>query len=257
MVSSEGGDVRVSRRPFLGLIAAASLSGCARIATSLTQNQRVHALLETPERLNLAILGAGQPLAREYAEADISPTFRHNGFDPPASEEYQRWLKDDWRGFALRIDGMVDQPASFDMPSLRNKFIRRSQITRHDCVEGWSVIGKWSGVLLADLLAVARLKPLAQFVVFHCMDDDGTGTLYYESLDIRQAVHPQTLLAYDLNDRPVPAQNGAPLRLKVPTQLGYKSAKHVRRIEVVASLGGSFGRGGYWEDQGYEWYAGI
>src|SRR6516165_1987569 len=239
--------MKLRRRPFLGLIAAASLSGCARIATSLTQNQHVRALLEAPERLNLAILGAGQPLAQEYAEGDISPTFRHNGFDPPSSEQYQRWVRDDWHGFALRIDGMVERPASFDLPTLRNKFVRRSQITRHDCVEGWSVIGKWSGVLLADLLAAAKVKPLAQYVVFHCMDDDGTGNLYYESLDMRQAAHPQTLMAYDLNDRPVPVQNGAPLRLKVPTQLGYKSAKHVQRIEVVASLGGPLERGGYWE----------
>jgi DMSO/TMAO reductase YedYZ molybdopterin-dependent catalytic subunit len=249
--------MRLQRRPFLGLIAAASLNGCARIATSFTENRHVHALLEAPERLNLAILGAGQPLAREYTEADISPSFRHNGFDPPMSEQYERWVKDDWRGFVLRVDGLVERPASFDMPTLRNKFVRRSQITRHDCVEGWSVIGKWSGVLLADLLAACRVNPLAQYVVFHCMDDDGTGNRYYESLDLRQAVHPQTLLAYDLNDRPVPVMNGAPLRLKVPTQLGYKSAKHVNRIELVSSLGGSLGRGGYWEDQGYEWYAGI
>lgn len=249
--------MRFGRKPFLGLIAASSLSGCARIATSLTENKHVHALLDAPERLNLAILGAGQPLAREYSESDISPVFRHNGFDPPSSAQYQQWVNDDWRGFSLRVDGLVERPQSLDMATLRHKFIRRSQITRHDCVEGWSVIGKWSGVLLADLLATCQVKPLAQYVVFHCMDDDGTGTQYYESLDLRQALHPQTILAYELNDRPVPVQNGAPLRLKVPTQLGYKSAKHVNRIEVVASLGGPFGRGGYWEDQGYEWYAGI
>ena len=249
--------MKLGRKPFLGLIAATSLSGCARIATSLTENQRVHALLEAPERLDMAILGAGQPLAREYRDSDIAPVFRHNGFDPPTSDQYQRWLKDDWQGFSLRVDGLVERPASFDMQTLRSKFVRRSQITRHDCVEGWSVIGKWSGVLLADLLAAVQVRPLANYVVFHCMDDDGTGTQYYESLDLRQAAHPQTLLAYDLNDRPVPAMNGAPLRLKVPTQLGYKSAKHVNHIELVASLGGSLGRGGYWEDQGYEWYAGI
>ncbi len=249
--------MKLGRRSFVGLIAASTLSGCARIATSLTENDRIRALLASPERWNLAILGAGQPLAYEYREADISPTFRHNGFDPPMSEQYQRWSHDGWRGFSLLVDGLVERPSSFDMPTLRNKFLRRSQITRHDCVEGWSVIGKWSGVLLADLLSECQVKPLAQYVVFHCMDDDGTGKRYYESLNLRQAAHPQTLLAYDLNDRPVPVMNGAPLRLKVPTQLGYKSAKHVNHIEVVAALGGLFGRGGYWEDENYEWFAGI
>jgi DMSO/TMAO reductase YedYZ molybdopterin-dependent catalytic subunit len=93
--------------------------------------------------------------------------------------------------------------------------------------------------------------------VFHCMDDDGSGVRYYESLNLRQAAHPQCLLAYELNDRPVPIKNGAPVRLKVTTQLGYKSAKHVQHIEVVAALGGLLGSGGYWEDRGYEWFAGI
>jgi len=249
--------MRFGRRPFLGLVAASSLSGCARIATSLTENSHVRALLDAPERLDLALLGAGQPLAQEYRKSDVSPVFRHNGFDPPSSAQYQNWVEDGWRGFTLRVDGLVERPASYDMTALRKKFIRRSQITRHDCVEGWSVIGKWSGVLVADLMADAGIKPLAGYVVFHCMDDDGEGTQYYESLSVRQALHPQALLAYELNDRPVPPQNGAPLRLKVPTQLGYKSAKHVNHIELVATLGGRLGRGGYWEDRNYEWYAGI
>ncbi len=249
--------MKMDRRSFVGLVAASSLAGCARIATALNHSPSVRNLLTVPERLDLAILGAGQPLAREYSPADISPDFRQNGFPPPDSAEYQRWSNDGWRGFTLRVDGMVERPASYDMAALRGKFVRRSQITRHDCVEGWSVIGKWSGVLLADLLAASQLKPLAQYVVFHCMDDDGFGNLYYESLNIKQAMHPQTLLAYDLNDRPVPVNNGAPLRLKVPTQLGYKSAKYVQRVEIVATLGGRLGRGGYWEDRDYEWFAGI
>ena len=249
--------MRFTRRAFVGLVAASPLYGCARIATSLTQNEHVQAVLGLPEHLDLAILGAGQPLAREYKQSDISPQFRHNGFDPPSSDEYLHWSRDGWRGYSLRVDGLVERPIKLDMPSLRRRFAVRSQITRHDCVEGWSVIGKWSGVRVADILAACRVKPLAQYVVFHCLDDDGMGTQYYESLDLRQAVHPQTLLAYDLNDRPVPIPNGAPLRLKVPTQLGYKSAKHIKRMEVVAALGGDLGKGGYWEDRGYEWYAGI
>ncbi len=242
---------------FLSLVAGASLAGCSRAATAINDNEKVHRLLLAPEKLDLALLGSGQPLAREYRPADISPDFRQNGFDPPAFSEYVNWSKNGWRGYRLFVSGLAETPKSYDLNTLSHKFARVSQITRHDCVEGWSVIGKWTGVRLADLLADSRPKELARYVVFHCMDDDGTGVRYYESLDMHQAAHPQTLLAYALNDSPIPIKNGAPLRLKVPTQLGYKSAKYVQRIELVAALGGSAGEGGYWEDRGYEWFAGI
>lgn len=249
--------MNLRRARFLTLLGGVALSGCSAAATKLTEDERVHALLEAPERLDLALLGSGQPLAREYRQSDVAAEFRHNGFDPPSSAEYMRWLKDDWRGFRLVVRGLCERPAAYDLPVLRTKFERVSQITRHDCVEGWSVVGKWTGPRLRDVLADVRPKPEARYVVFRCMDDDGAGTLYYESLDMRQAAHPQTLLAYELNDKPVPPQNGAPVRLRVPTQLGYKSAKHVRSIELVPALGGDYGKGGYWEDRNYEWYAGI
>ena len=245
------------RRRFVTLLGTSVLAGCSGIATSLNNNESFHRVLELPERLNLAILGAGQPLAREYLPSDVSPVFRSNGFDPPSSAEYLAWSRRGWQGYRLFVSGLVDSPASFDLPALRTRFARVAQITRHDCVEGWSVIGKWTGVRLRDVLAQCGPKPEASYVVFHCMDDDGSGTQYYESLDMRQAAHPQALLAYELNDRPIPIENGAPVRLKVPTQLGYKSAKYVQRIEIVAGLGGNLGKGGYWEGQGYEWFAGI
>lgn len=245
------------RARFVTLLGASALAGCSGIATSLNENESFHRMLELPEKLDMAILGAGQPLAREYAQSDISATFRRNGFDPPSSSDYTAWSRDEWRGYRLFVTGLVDAPRSFDLVTLRGKFDRIAQITRHDCVEGWSVIGKWTGVRLRDLLAECTPKAQARYVAFHCMDDDGTGSRYYESLDMRQAAHPQALLAYDLNDRPIPIDNGAPLRLKVPTQLGYKSAKYVQKIELVAGLGGALGKGGYWEDQGYEWFAGI
>jgi DMSO/TMAO reductase YedYZ molybdopterin-dependent catalytic subunit len=249
--------MRMRRVRFLSLLATTSLAGCAGIATSLNDNPTFHKILETPERLDLALLGSGQPLAREYRESDISPMFRQNGFLPPSDAQYLDWTRDGWRGYRLFVGGLVDAPRSYDLAALRARFDRVSQITRHDCVEGWSVIGKWTGARLRDVLADVAPRPEARYVVFHCMDDDGTGTKYFESLDLRQAAHPQALLAYDLNDRPVPIENGAPLRLKVPTQLGYKSAKYVNRIELVAALGGGLGEGGYWENDGYEWYAGI
>src|SRR5215472_9523551 len=246
------------RARFITLLAGSTvLTGCSGIATSLNDTPWFHRLLESPERLDMALLGADQPLARLYTERDISPDFRHNGFDPPSDPQYLQWSRSNWRGYRLFVSGLVDRPASYDISELRTRFTPQTQITRHDCVEGWSVIGKWRGALLRDVISASGPQAGARYVVFHCLDDDGTGTKYYESLDMRQAAHPQALLAYDLNDAPVPLKNGAPVRLKVPTQLGYKSAKHVSKIELVAALGGDYGRGGYWEDQGYEWYAGI
>jgi len=249
--------VKLHRAHFLGLLAASSLSGCARIGTALTENDNFRRVLDAPERLNLAILGAGQPLSREYPDSAISPDFRHNGFDPPSDPQFVSWSRNGWHGYRLFVSGLVDTPTSFSVDDLRTKFPAITQTTRHDCVEGWSVIGKWRGVRVRDVLAAASPQPQAKFVVFHCLDDDGTGAKYYESLDMRQAAHPQALLAYDLNGEPVPLKNGAPVRLRVPTQLGYKSAKHVSKIELIAALGGDYGKGGYWEDQGYEWFAGI
>ena len=247
----------IPRARFLTLLGTSALAGCSGIATSLTENESFHRLLELPERLNLALLGSGQPMARLYSEADISPMFRQNGFDPPSSDDYVRWSHAGWRGYRLFVSGLVEKPKSYDLAALQQRFPRTAQITRHDCVEGWSVIGKWTGALLRDVLADCSPKPNAKYVVFHCLDQDPSGTAYYESLDMRQAAHPQALLAYELNDRPIPIENGAPVRLKVPTQLGYKSAKYVQRIELVPALGGDNGNGGYWEDQGYEWFAGI
>jgi DMSO/TMAO reductase YedYZ molybdopterin-dependent catalytic subunit len=138
----------------------------------------------------------------------------------------------------------------------------RTQITRHDCVEGWSCIAKWTGVPLAHVLDQASVKPQARFAVFHCLDTIEQGlsgeVKYYESIDMIDALHPQTILAYGMNDQPLPIENGAPLRVRVERQLGYKMAKYVHRIELMdefASIG--LGKGGYWEDRGYEWYAGI
>ena len=124
----------------------------------------------------------------------------------------------------------------------------------------WSAIGKWTGVPLAALLAVARPKPSARYVVFHCADpmEPGGKEPYYESIDMDDAYHPQTILAHGLNGKNLPIANGAPLRLRVERQLGYKHAKYLMRVELVESfepIGG--GKGGYWEDHGYQWYAGV
>jgi DMSO/TMAO reductase YedYZ molybdopterin-dependent catalytic subunit len=143
----------------------------------------------------------------------------------------------------------------------------RTQITRHDCVEGWSAIGQWTGIQLGLLLRAAQVLPYARYAVFYCADNlDGEPSKggeqspgqYYESIDLTDARHPQTIIAYDMNGAPLDIPHGAPLRLRVERQLGYKQAKYIQRISLVASLDGiGGGHGGYWEDRGYEWYAGI
>ena len=198
-------------------------------------------------------------MAQEFSEGDRSPTFRSNGTAEPNSDIYRALAAGAFADYRLQVNGLVVQPASFSLAELR-ALPSRTQITRHDCVEGWSAIAKWKGTRLAALLETVRPKPEARFVVFHCadpMEDDGT-SLYYESIDLEDAFHPQTILAYEMNDAVLPIANGAPIRLRVERQLGYKHAKYVMRIELVESFDKiAGGKGGYWEDQGYQWFAGI
>lgn len=238
---------------------AVGLSGCDQ----LTRNQNVRNTLRSAEGLTRRVQRlflTRTDLAREYSAADIAPVFRANGSRNPPDPAYQAHAANGFADWRLEIGGLVEEPLSLSLAELRAA-PSRTQITRHDCVEGWSCIGKWSGARLGPLLERARLKPAARYIVFHCADspyDDASGPRYYESIDLEDAFHEQTILAYDLNDAPLPIANGAPVRLRVERQLGYKHAKYVMRIEAVASfahLGG--GKGGYWEDRGYEWYAGI
>jgi DMSO/TMAO reductase YedYZ molybdopterin-dependent catalytic subunit len=236
-------------------LASLGLAGCGRVKESLTNGPFRGALLST-EKLNDTIIGT-HGLAREYSEADIDRNFRVNGLDTPSDNAYTALAKDGFRGYRLVVDGLAERPQKLSLAELRGAGVK-PQITRHDCVEGWSAIGKWNGVQLSTVLAMAQPKSNARYCVFHCFDRDQGGQVYYESLDLGQAAHPQTILALDLNDKPLDNDHGAPVRLKIPTQLGYKSAKWVSRIELVADLKPMYGgTGGYWEDQGYEWYAGI
>jgi DMSO/TMAO reductase YedYZ molybdopterin-dependent catalytic subunit len=198
-------------------------------------------------------------MAQEFQASDLSPHFRSNGTSQPDNPTYRALAAGEFKDYRLKIDGRVERPRVFSLAEIR-ELPSRSQITRHDCVEGWSAIGQWKGVRLSALLEAVHLKPEARYIVFHCadpMEEDGTG-FYYESIDLVDAFHPQTILAYELNGQLLPVGNGAPLRLRLERQLGYKMAKYVMWIEIVediSRIGG--GRGGYWEDRGYEWYAGI
>jgi len=198
-------------------------------------------------------------MVQEFTETDRSPQFRSNGTSTPNNPRYKALAAKDFVDIRLEVGGLVDRPMSFSLRNLR-ALPSRTQTTRHDCVEGWSAIGKWKGVRLGALLEAVQPKPNVRYVVFYCadpMEEDGSSP-YYESIDMEDAFHPQTILAYELNDQTLPVANGASLRLHLERQLGYKMAKYVMSIELVEGYSRiAGGKGGYWEDQGYEWYAGI
>lgn len=246
----------MKRRVFLAGSLSAMTAGCAPIGKALNENAQFHRLLGAAEPLNQALIGT-RGMAKLYSENDIDKHFRTNGFDTPSDDAYRRLSREAYRSYRLVVDGAIERPQAFTLRRLRS-MQAQTEITRHDCVEGWSAIGKWNGVPLAAILDLVKPKEQARYVVFHCMDRSPDGMPYYESLSLQQARHPQTLLALDLNGKPLDADHGAPVRIRIPTQLGYKSAKWIARMEVVASFATIFaGGGGYWEDQGYEWYAGI
>jgi DMSO/TMAO reductase YedYZ molybdopterin-dependent catalytic subunit len=232
------------------------LTGC----DNLSRTEWFPHLLGTSEGLTRRVQRLITPrkaMAREFTEAERSETFPTNGNTNPDTPEYAALLKNNFSDWKLIVNGLVQQPATFTLSELR-QLPSRTQITRHDCVEGWSAIAKWKGVQLGKVLE--RVHPLAsaRYVVLYCADPDEEGQYYYESMDLEDAYHPQTLLAYDLNDLTLPVEHGAPIRLRLERQLGYKMAKYVMRIELVESFKSiEGGKGGYWEDQGYEWYAGI
>lgn len=207
------------------------------------------------------MLGGKHRLAREYTRADIRQPQHPNGSVLPDGEDYQAMVRNDFGDFELAVTGLVDAPLSLSRAALL-EMPSRTQITRHDCVEGWSCIAEWTGVPLGLVLDQARPKANARFVVFHCHDAIertlSGPVYYYESIDMIDAYHPQTIMAYGLNGAALPIANGAPLRVRVERQLGYKMAKYVHTIELVESFAHlGRGRGSYWADRGYEWYAGI
>ena len=250
-----------SRRRFITRLLAATglapLAGCDR----LSRTEWFPRLLGSAEGLNSRVhhlLAGRASLAKEFTEADLSPQFPANGTRSPGDPEYQRLLADGFRDWRLEVGGLVARPQRLSLDDLR-ALPSRTQITRHDCVEGWSAIAKWKGARLSALLDTVGPLPEARYLVFYCYDSLGrSGARYYESIDLEDARHPQTLLAYEWNDESLPERYGAPIRLRVERLLGYKMAKYIRRIELVENLADiNGGHGGYWEDRGYEWYAGI
>jgi len=238
-------------------------------ATRLTDDQSLgHVFKAVEDWTRIVQRGLLYPnrLAREYSPSDISPVFKPNGTYNPGTDEYNAHAASNFVRWRLKVDGLVSNPLSLSVADIM-RLPRRTQITKHDCVEGWTAIGMWTGVQLGLILKAAAMKPNARYAVFHCADNltgepakggaQSPGQ-YYESVDLRDAFHPQTLIAYALNGKRLDVPHGAPLRLRVERQLGYKQAKYVQRIEITDSFANiAGGTGGYWEDRGYEWYAGI
>ncbi len=245
----------INRRRLLVGAGGLALSGCDRLGGDPAFRsilQEAGSWHEGAQRL----IG-GQALAREFTAADMSPSFRVNGTADPATAEYNAHVASGFAQWGLQIDGLVERKLMLPITALQ-AMQQRQQITRHDCVEGWSAIGQWRGPQLGQVLSLAGLLPQAKFIVFHCADAL-EGHPYYESIDLADAFHPQTILALEMNGKPLSVGHGAPLRLRVERQLGYKQAKYVMRIEARATLAGLYGgKGGFWEDnRDYQWYAGI
>lgn len=247
----------IDRRSFVAAGASGLLlGGCDQ----LNNSARFRGVLRSAEKLTMntqRLIVPRDAVARQYGEADLSPIFRSNGTSNPGTPEYARHVAEQFANWRLAVDGLVARPLSIPLATLRS-IPHRVQITRHDCVEGWSAIGKWHGLELGRILDAAGLSTRAKYIVFHCADRFGDKP-YYESIDLIDAFHPQTIIAWGMNGHLLTVPHGAPLRLRVERQLGYKSAKYVQRIQAVESLAGIYGgRGGYWEDNAdYEWYAGI
>ncbi len=242
---------------------ALALSGCKVLDGLNKGDAPLRNLMEAANGLTYRMqrLLGGDALAPEFADSDIRQGQKPNGTINPEDAAYQAFASGGFADWRLKVTGAVETPLTLTLGQLQ-AMPARTQITRHDCVEGWSCIAKWTGVPLSSVLNAARPTATARFVVFHCMDTierslSGLVT-YYESIDMRDAIHPQTILAYGLNGAPLPVANGAPLRVRVERQLGYKMAKYIHTIELVAGVEGfGNGHGSYWADRGYDWYAGI
>ena len=190
-------------------------------------------------------------LAREFNRSQISKNFPAFGTVMPEDESYMFSVINGFQSWRLPIDGLVVRRGVFTLPGLK-RFPSRTQVTEHICEEGWSAIAEWTGVQLSYVLNAAGVKPEAKYVVFYCVDGD------WGSLDMTDAWHPQTILAYGMNGEDLPVPHGAPVRLRVERQLGYKSLKYISHIRVTDTLQDiGKGLGGSDPEEGYSWYAGI
>ena len=228
---------RISRRRFLAggaLVGDAAALGIYSRRTGVTRSGALNGA-ETLAMSTQRFFLSPSSLAPEFSEAEIAPKFRVNGSSNPDDPAYVALAANNFVDWKLTVGGLVEQPVTFNLAELRS-LPSRTQITRHNCVEGWSCIGKWKGIQLARVLDSAKLLPTARYIIFICADHvPGTLSLagpYYESLDLEDAYHPQTILAYDLNDKPLPIANGAPVRLRVEERQQLQE-RQVRQLRIV------------------------
>jgi DMSO/TMAO reductase YedYZ molybdopterin-dependent catalytic subunit len=228
-----------SRRQFLQWSGIAGtgflLNGCSSSLFATNVGQLSEPLNQKVEELMLS-----QHPVPEYAVTAIEP-------DKLLINSFQGTPEIDLAKYRLVVDGAVEEPLELNIAEIQ-ALPRTSMVIRHVCVEGWAAIVQWGGVRLQHLLSMAQLKPSARYVYFRSADT------YLESWDLASSVHPQTLMAYEKNGAPLPAANGAPLRLAAPVKLGYKQSKWVTRITVTNEF---LPERGYWVDKGYEWFAGL
>ena len=228
---------RVFLKQSLSIGALSLLGGC-----ELTSDERVQEVLEGMSRWNDRMqewLFDPKKLAPEYPESMITRPFPFNGYYP----ESQVRVFDE-TDYKLQLGGMIKERKPWRLPELY-ALPQVSQVTRLICVEGWSAIGKWSGVRFSDFLQRVGANLGAKYVGFNCGDD------YYSSIDMATALHPQTLLTFRFADQILPPKYGFPMKLRIPTKLGFKNPKHIMEIFVAND-----NPGGYWEDKGYNWFSG-
>ena len=221
----------------LSLGALSLLAGC-----DITDEEGVQRVLLAMSRWNDGVqewLFSPDRLAPEFPESRITRPFPYNGYYP---ESEVREI--DGASYKLELAGMVRDKKSWTLAELA-ALPQVSQVTRHICVEGWSAIGKWSGVRFSDFLARIGADTTAKYVGFQCADD------YYGSIDMATALHPQTQLSLRYADETLPPKYGYPMKLRIPTKLGFKNPKHIAAIFVTNEY-----PGGYWEDKGYNWFSG-
>jgi DMSO/TMAO reductase YedYZ molybdopterin-dependent catalytic subunit len=221
----------------LSLGALSLLAGC-----ELTDDESVQRLLSTMSRWNDRAQGwlfDQNRLAPEYAESRITRPFPYNGYYPESDVPIV-----DGSTYKLELAGMIENKKSWTLAQLY-ALPQVSQVTRHICVEGWSAIGKWGGVRLSEFLKRVGADTTAKYVGFQCADD------YYGSIDMATALHPQTILAFDWDGERLPAKYGYPMKVRIPTKLGFKNPKLVTALFVTNEY-----PGGYWEDKGYNWFSG-
>jgi DMSO/TMAO reductase YedYZ molybdopterin-dependent catalytic subunit len=240
-----------------GIVATAGMSGlgaAARIAQRYglipPDHGGIYGLGETLNYASQRLL-TRHSLAREFRPSQISKPPLANEM-PPLKDEFKRLQAGGFADWRLSVNGMVDRSASFSLAQLKS-YPSRSQITQLACEEGWSYIAEWIGVPLSHVLNLVGVHPQARYVVYFSIDSN-----WWDSIDMADALHPQTFLAYGMNGDKLPVDNGGPLRMRVPRQLGYKNVKFITHLTVTDNLK-SFGKGlgSASPEVGYAWYAGI